>query len=131
MPMTNQEIFDTVAKHLFAQGKPALDDYGACVYRGENGMRCAVGCLITDEEYSLDMEYKSAKTVVRDWGIEAIHPGSFDLAESLQKVHDYEKDDDGYTPWNDTGTMRNALRNVAVEYGLNYSILDTLSFSGR
>jgi hypothetical protein len=54
--MTPQEIFDTVARHLIAQGRQAKDEGGNCVYRAEDGSKCAVGCLITDEEYVPSME---------------------------------------------------------------------------
>lgn len=62
--MTNQEIFDTVYRHLLKQGRrstrqrpgnPAGQD-PLCVYRAPNGDRCAVGCLIPDDLYSPDME---------------------------------------------------------------------------
>lgn len=58
--MTPQEIFDKVAKHLLHQKvKSYYNQNGTCAYRGSNGTMCAVGCLITDEEYSPDMEGKT------------------------------------------------------------------------
>lgn len=54
--MTAQEIFDTVARHLIAQGKQAVDESGYCKYRAPDGRRCAAGVLITDEEYVPNME---------------------------------------------------------------------------
>lgn len=47
--MTPQEIFDTVAEHLFSKGGPALDEGENCVYRTPDGRMCAVGRLISDE----------------------------------------------------------------------------------
>lgn len=48
--MTNQEIFEKVAKHLLDQGRRSTlatptGDEGACAYRGTGGAKCAVGCL--------------------------------------------------------------------------------------
>ena len=53
--MKAQEIFDTVATHLFRQGHQAIDN-GTCLYRAPNGDMCAVGVLIPDEYYEKDFE---------------------------------------------------------------------------
>ena len=58
---TKQEIFDHVAKHLLAQGTASLKENLtngelSCAYRGDGGSMCAVGCLISDDEYHPDME---------------------------------------------------------------------------
>lgn len=52
--MTPLEIFDRVCSHLLAQNQRAECDVG-CAYR-VNGLKCAVGCLITDEAYNPNME---------------------------------------------------------------------------
>lgn len=58
--MTRQEIFDKVVKHLLKQGEKSAtireDEGTRCLYRGPNGLMCAVGCLIPDEEYTDFME---------------------------------------------------------------------------
>jgi len=48
---TLQETFDKVARHLLTQQAKAEQPDGNCAYRGEHGRKCAVGCLISDEEY--------------------------------------------------------------------------------
>ncbi|MGQ7794434.1 hypothetical protein ACUN0C_18670 [Faunimonas sp. B44] len=50
-----QDTFDTVVRHLFAQGKQA-HEYGVCRYRTYDGLKCAVGCLIPDEDYDPSFE---------------------------------------------------------------------------
>lgn len=60
MAMTKQEIFDTVARHLFAQGEPAMDGNAACAYRAPKGLKCAVGALIADEHYSSNLDFPEA-----------------------------------------------------------------------
>lgn len=46
---------------VVAQGNPAFDkDAGGCRYRTEDGMKCAAGFLIPDEDYDPEMEGKSA-----------------------------------------------------------------------
>lgn len=53
--LTRQEIFDIVAKHLLQQNERAMID-GICVYRTTSGLKCAIGALIPDNVYSVDME---------------------------------------------------------------------------
>jgi hypothetical protein len=50
--MSKREIFERVKAHLLEQGVQSVDDRGNCRYRGINGTACAVGCLISDENYS-------------------------------------------------------------------------------
>ena len=52
-----REVFDKVSAHLLAQGRrSAAREGGACLYRGPDGLRCAVGCLIDDEHYDPSLE---------------------------------------------------------------------------
>ena len=49
-PMTAQEAFDKAVAGVRAQGyQISMDEKTNCVYRGPNGLRCAVGHLIPDE----------------------------------------------------------------------------------
>ena len=95
--MTRQEIFDKVVKHLLAQGAKSVTyresgDQFRCLYRGPNGLMCAVGCLIPDEEYGEWME----DLPVRDLRNGAsTGPITFSLVEDhlrllqdLQYIHD-------------------------------------------
>lgn len=47
--MTNQQIVDSVVQHLLTQRRKS-EDSERCRYRHGN-LRCAVGCLISDENY--------------------------------------------------------------------------------
>lgn len=53
-----QNTFNTVAQHLLAQNAQSLiaSPGDACAYRGSNGLKCAVGCLIADEHYTPSLE---------------------------------------------------------------------------
>lgn len=58
---TQQAAFNTVKAHLLAQGEKAkLPDrkigLEQCQYRTVAGLKCAIGCLILDEEYNSEME---------------------------------------------------------------------------
>ena len=53
---TAQELFNEVVSHLRKQKKQSLSQHGYCMYRGEDGLKCAIGHLIPDECYHNDME---------------------------------------------------------------------------
>ena len=57
MSMTNQQVFDTCLTHLRAQGRRSTDPIsGFCMYRGPDGLKCAIGALIPDTAYHLGLE---------------------------------------------------------------------------
>lgn len=130
--MTPQEIFDTVARHLFTQGtrsgEPATtidgDDF-RCLYRGPNGTACAVGALIPEGKYRPSMEGSGATTLctiyedlLPDWFV-----ANVGLLSRLQQVHDC-----GHY-WKQDHDMKFALASVADAFELDKAILDTLSFN--
>lgn len=132
--MTPQEIFDTVARHLFTQGErsaePVLDDDGEeidteCLYRGPDGRSCAIGALLPDAAYRKDMEGRGAAQLCRQWSdvLPAWMPPNVDLLEDLQIIHDRA------VHWKDDAAMKFALALLADRTGLDKSILDTLSFN--
>lgn len=59
--MNIQEIFNKVVKGLASQGfKPSYSRAtGKCMYRSHEGLKCAVGHLISDENYDPSFENKS------------------------------------------------------------------------
>lgn len=46
-----QRLFNTIRTHLLTQNKKARTVAGRCKYRTDSGLKCAVGCLITDSVY--------------------------------------------------------------------------------
>jgi len=69
------KISETIRDHLIKQNAQAIDN-GLCCYRTDSGLKCAVGCLITDEHYSSNMEHRPAKdgrvvrAIIESLGIE-------------------------------------------------------------
>jgi hypothetical protein len=53
-----QALFNHVATHLIKQGRRSVRN-GQCAYRGNDGTRCAAGCLIDDAQYTAEMEGRS------------------------------------------------------------------------
>jgi hypothetical protein len=115
-----EKIFDRVARHLLTQCERATDNYG-CVYKGPNGLRCAVGCLIPDDKYVITMENKPFNSEEMlavlpeelhvDRG-QLLHGPLFNLLVKLQRIHDRMEPKD----W------RNALGNIAKENGFHWPL---------
>lgn len=67
--MDKQEIFNTVARHLLAQGVRA-EQRGPhstmCAYRGQGCTKCAAGVLIPDNEYEPRFEGLSVRALLQD-----------------------------------------------------------------
>ncbi len=123
--MTKQEMFDTVATHLFSQGKQALYGDGTCAYRGDEGTKCAIGCLIPDDVYTEDMEGRGiAENLSEDWDFPVLRrlfntQHKQELAFDLQAVHDQA---DPFTE----KYIRQRMEVVAKAHGLSDAILRTL-----
>jgi len=129
--MTPQNIFDTVATHLFTQGHRAFDDgLNQCAYKTPDGSMCAVGCLIRDyykpemdkNAYGTDIRtvYGLFKSDLPDW-IE----NNLKLLGALQDVHDVDYN------WNSVDALKAALISVAIHNELNYSVLDKFERFGE
>lgn len=129
--MTPQEIFDTVATHLFTQGHRAFDDnLNRCAYKTQDGSMCAVGCLIQDyykpsmdrNAYGTDIRsvYSLFKSDLPDW-----IGSNMKLLVLLQDVHDVD------WSWNSIGNLKSVLKKVALDYGLNYSVLNKFERFGE
>src|SRR4051812_610560 len=95
--MTDQEIFDKVATHLLTQNaKSLLLEPGqpiSCLYRGREGKKCAIGCLIPDELYTPYIEGKRIFTLPMEIR-KVLEEGAtstssrIELLGELQDVHD-------------------------------------------
>lgn len=130
--MTPQEIFNTVATHLFTQGRrayvnPALaarDRPGVtagCLYRAPDGTRCAVGAILPDDYYLPAMEGKALEnldlTCLPEWMQQ-----NDELLMRLQDAHD----DLGH--WESDSVMKRVLFGIARDFDLHHNVLDDLTF---
>lgn len=86
--MTKQEIFDTVVAHLRKQGRRAANLEGGCMYRAPNGDKCAVGCLIKDDEYIPCMEKNGVLRLVLKGLLPNRLKPHLELLADLQNTHD-------------------------------------------
>lgn len=80
-----QQVFDQVVTHLLTQNKQSRNTSGMCMYRNAEGLKCAVGCLIAEDEYKPAMEGKLWCILVETSFVPHIHKI---LIMDLQFIHD-------------------------------------------
>ena len=96
--MTKQEVFNRVYKHMMAMvDKSYNSETDMCAYRSPDGNKCAIGALIDDRHYYLDLEGKGANSqevldALAKSGLDACEVDS-EMArflQQLQEIHDWE-----------------------------------------
>ena len=90
---TEQQIFDQVKNHMLTQMKKSMlgSNGDICAYRGFDGLQCAAGCLMSDEEASKMPEQKSWYALLIK---EFVPKDHFELISELQDIHDVENPDE-------------------------------------
>ena len=107
---TAQQVFDQVAKHLLKQKSRSLSRDGFCVYRSDDGMMCAAGCLIGPKEYRKTFEGYNWQELVDREQVCSTHKT---LIRELQVIHDNRP----------TAVWVDNLKTLAKEWGLNVNAL--------
>lgn len=138
--MVLQEIFDTAVSGVLKQGDFSIRDRNnACALRGANGMKCAVGWLIQDQDYQAHWENVSAmseygtpeelsKTSFGQAIVKTIGPIGEDeltLLRRLQDVHDSSEAECRYnSDLNRITELVRGYREVASDFTLSPAIID-------
>jgi len=100
--MNKQRIFDIISDHLLTQGKQSMrtivdidginEDEPQCAYRGEDGMKCALGILMPDEAYNETLEGGTVVGLhIQDAIYEETGPlsrGDLSFLDAMQRCHD-------------------------------------------
>jgi hypothetical protein len=97
--VTKQEIFNKVWLGLNGQNwKRSVDNKTeCCVYRGPGGLKCAVGHLISDENYDPKMEGSCVTNMLEHYpfalGEEFSNPDAdiYEFLDALQDAHDVSR----------------------------------------
>lgn len=114
-----QELFDIAATHLLTQNKRA-GARGACFYRTNDGLKCAVGALIPDELYDADMERRSIIGLINGCAylqgteLRAELSTNREMLLGLQRIHDDYPEE----RWPER------LKSAASEFGLSTAVVD-------
>ena len=115
--LTVQEMFDTVVAHLIQQGVPSVDDTGVCMYRGPNNTKCAIGCLIPNENYDESFEGRSVfYSVVRNSLPFHVDDPMMNLLSSLQNAHD--------SHFESVEMLKKKLKKIGEEYNLITKVVE-------
>jgi len=98
-----QRLFDHVVRHLFKQHAKAvstIDGKVSCRYRAANGLKCAIGCVIADDQYYPAMENMNVRELFEsleisigrkiqkpngEWSVGT----EYDMLVRLQNAHDH------------------------------------------
>lgn len=124
---TRQEIFNQVAEHLMTQGAQSVirskNLERICAYRGDGGLKCAIGCLIPDDYYSPDMEgagvFENVALLRVLITVGIYHPGNalrLRFLLDLQDVHDESFDFD------DEGGARDLFRRRLCDFSIEHHL---------
>lgn len=109
-----QEIFNRAVGGVVAQGKPSVNNYGLCHYRTEDGLKCAVGQLIPDDEYDPEFDIRATTTNYRVVSHIADKLGaSPEFLLDLQDAHDASHRDHNFVE-----SFIDAANRVARKYDL-------------
>ncbi len=122
--LTQQEVFDTVRTKMKEQGEPSFES-NACRMRTTDGLRCAYGCLLTDEEVAETPNL----TVSRMYEGGCLLPRFHDCVKLLQEpqnAHDeeaYNRRRDGMDSPSWHERFEKACLSISNRYNLEYKEL--------
>lgn len=107
---TLQGAFNRVTRHLLKQKKQsrsssALGEF--CAYRGDGGLKCAIGCLIPDTVYSVHMENTTVVVINENYP-------ELGFGRIVNELHELQCIHDGHVPW------RGNLRRFQKQYKLKW-----------
>jgi hypothetical protein len=118
-----QHLFDTVVDHLLTQAKKSLNASRHCLYKGPDGLQCAIGVLIDDKYYASVLEGEEVddpsvlRAVCLSQHIDVSVPQSdnhFDLVGFLKDLQ-YTHDESHAYEW------ERELKKHAASYGLEWN----------
>jgi hypothetical protein len=109
--MKKRKVFKTIATHMLTQNEVSEDDNN-CLYRTSDGLSCAIGILIDNDNYSEELESQDvhnnavSTAVSRSLGSPPLSGGDRVFLGALQDIHDYS-----YPP-----SWREKLNDFSVSY---------------
>lgn len=123
--LDRQWAFDTALAGLRAQGCRSLSPNGVtCLYRGQDGLKCAVGFLIPDERYVQSLDEGNSAGAADQWNVqEAVCPDGMSLSdgEFLYQLQRQLHDGLDSKPPSFGEALEAAAVKFAGEFGLAYT----------
>ena len=128
LDMTDQQVFDSVYEHMVKQGKRSVSVVdGECMYRGPDGLKCAVGALIPDDIYEPEMDQPTSAIGTSFYSINYRFPKieeffkdiNPDLLSGLQNIHDLDES------WNEMYFIGHfKMKNLAIKHDLEFKRIE-------
>ena len=112
---TKQNMFDHICQCLAIQERRSVNDYGMCMYRGDEGRKCAIGHCIPDEEYQPIFERLTMLEVVDR--VPSLSSKMRTFMSDMQECHDASRC---------VHALRSSLEVVSVRYGLDSSCIELI-----
>jgi hypothetical protein len=119
--MTDQEVFDKVVAHLRSMPRQSSTEVvngrprRICAYRGDAGLKCAIGIFIPDELYVMEMEETTITRLIYFYGITELKGMKLNTLQRLQSIHDQR----GH--WTKDGFVGEwSLERLALDNNLSY-----------
>ena len=103
-----QDVFNRVINHLVSQGQKSVSVDGLCLYRSPSGASCAVGCLISEDDYSPSMEGADVGYIVRKYENLQWMQQFGELLDDLQDLHDVDCN------WDNQGLSSGGLEQIQL-----------------
>lgn len=118
-----QDLFNRAVAGLAAQGfTRAVNSYGGCRYRADNGKRCALGHLIPDDQYSVEIEggFSAAARIVVPGLSAMVDRDGWNFLSELQEAHDNARTKNEFGEQiDDPESMKANLAALAAKYHLD------------
>lgn len=90
MLTTDEGVFEFVKQHLLNQGQKS-EGVSSCFYKKNNGLSCAIGCLIENEFYVDNLEFKNGDDPIVIDAVKKSLPNwviNKNMLLDLQVIHD-------------------------------------------
>lgn len=90
MLTTDESVFEFVRQHLLNQGQKS-EGVSSCFYKKNNGLSCAIGCLIENEFYVDNLEFKNGDDPIVIDAVKKSLPNwviNKNMLLDLQVIHD-------------------------------------------
>jgi hypothetical protein len=95
---TDWDVFEYIKNHLLTQGgRSMMEDNTICAYLSPDGKKCAVGSLITEDNYNYNIEESSISTHLVSNAVQKSVPNwdiNINMLGELQSIHDGTSDFD-------------------------------------
>jgi hypothetical protein len=109
-----QRYFDRAVGGILKQGTYSRGNSGNCRYKGCNDTKCAIGHLIPDKKYNIEMEGFNVVTLI-DKGLVPSRWGRYkEFLRALQQAHD------NAGQFNFMNEFKEDAKKVARWYNLEY-----------